>query len=134
MDEHIQQAVGLFALHRMQGIHGEGELIGGPLLHQEHHGGDDDGNHRGGAGKAVVAAGGLREEGVVDLHREGAVALTDQQRGAEVGKGAHEHQQHGGQDGGHAQRHDHGQKTLDALAAHAFSGFQQGIVDVLHGT
>ena len=59
------------------------------------------------------------------------IAATSQ---LNITAGAHEHQQHGGQDGGHAQRHDHGQKTLDALAAHAFSGFQQGIVDVLHGT
>lgn len=77
-----------------------------------------------------VSAAGLTHEGVVDLHREGAVALADEQRGAEVGKGPHEHHEHGRDDGGRAQRNDDGEEPLQTGAAHVLAGLQQGVVHV----
>ena len=126
------KALGLALLHRVQGVDGETELVGGPLLDEEHDRRDDDGDHGNGGGKVMVRPV-FTQVLVVDFHREGAVPFADQKRGAEVREGPHEHQQGGRQDGGHRQLHDDGEKPLDPGAAHVGRGFQQGVIDGFEG-
>ena len=116
----------------MQGVHGELEAAGGPLLQEEdqrrHHDGDD-GQRRGEVEVGAVFAQVL----VVDQDGEGLVALTQQHGSAEVREGLHEDHQRRGQDGGHGEGHHHPEEPPHTGAAHVGGGLHEGVVDVLEG-
>ena len=117
MGEKAEHRVGLLALDGVQRVHGEAVVVGQHLLNQKHDGRDDDGDHAD-RGRKVVVDRCLAHVLLVNLHREGAVALADQKGRAEISQGPHEYHQGRGQNGGHAQRHHHLEKALDAPAAH----------------
>ena len=128
--QHAADALHLLLLDGVQGADGEVVLRGGPLLHKEHRGRHKDRDDGDGSGEVVVGAV-LAEVLVVDLHREGPVALADEQRRPEVREGPHEHQKRRGQDGGHGELHDDGEEPLDPRAAHVLRRLKQRVVDGL---
>ena len=70
---------------------------------------------------------------VVDLHWEGAVALTNQEGGAKVCKRPHKDQQGGSQNGGHGKVHHHLEEPLYPDTAHVGRSLHQGVVNVFKG-
>lgn len=95
MHQETGQALGVLLFHGVQGVHGKLEAAGGELLNAEDHSGDNDRNHSKGCGEVEVLAA-LTQVLVIDQHGEGLEALAHEHRGAEVGKGLHEHHQAGG--------------------------------------
>ena len=127
--QHAAQPLGIFFLNGMQRVHGEAEFLGRKFLDQENDCRQQHRNDTDGRSKVVVRAG-LTEELVVDLHGEGAVALAHHERRAEVGKGAHEHQQRRSQHRRHGQPQHNLEKALDALAAEVCRGFHEAVVQI----
>ena len=130
MHQSVDTLAGLALLHGVHTVQREGVLVGNVLLDEEDQRGDDDGDDGDGGCKAVAAADLVDELGVED-DGEGAVALADEHRGTEVCKGAHEHQQSCGQQGGHDKGHDHLEEADNARAAEVLSRLDEGVVDVL---
>ena len=130
MHQSVDALASLALLHGVHTVQREGVLVGNILLDEEDQRGDDDGDDGDGGCKAVAAADLVDELGIED-DGEGAVALADEHRGAEVCKGAHEHQQSCGQQGGHDKGHDYLEEAGNARAAEVLSRLDEGVVDVL---
>ena len=126
------EARGRLLLHRVQGVDGEFEAAGGPLLQEEDDGRHDDGDHRQRRGEVVVAAV-LAQVLVVEQDREGLEALAQHGGRAEVREGLHEDHQRGREDRRHGEVQHDLEQALHADAAHVGGGLHQGVVDALEG-
>ena len=132
MHQHTADAMRLFRRDGVQRVDRELEAVGRELLDQEDQCRDQNGDDADRGGEMVVSTV-FAEVLIINEDRERVVAAADQDRRAEVGKRTHEHQQCGGQNGRHAQAHDHAAEPLDALAAHALRSLEQRSVNIAEG-
>ena len=125
MHQEAGDAPALLLLNRMQGVHGELELAGSPLLQEEDHRRDQHRDH-GQGGREVPVHTAFTQVCVVDHHRERGETFAHHHGSAEISEGLHEHHQGRRQDRGHGQ----GQHHLEQPAHAVGGGLHQRVVDV----